>query len=128
MRSTLQKNILSKNFVFYVSMQTDIRLKCCRNFLRPNHSYPTDQNIHICIPVLLHVFVPTDVKEIELIVQAEETEVKETKDEDGEKIKTQKITTKTVTIHGGNDCYQVISEYSVMNSLQIESSQGNNIT
>ncbi|XP_071846843.1 uncharacterized protein [Apostichopus japonicus] len=43
-----------------------------------------------------------DVKEIELIVQAEETEIKETKEEseDGEKIGTQKITTKTVTIHG----------------------------
>ncbi|XP_071827242.1 gamma-adducin-like isoform X3 [Apostichopus japonicus] len=43
-----------------------------------------------------------DVKEIELIVQAEETEIKETKEEseDGEKVKTQKITTKTVTIHG----------------------------
>ncbi|XP_071815922.1 uncharacterized protein [Apostichopus japonicus] len=43
-----------------------------------------------------------DVKEIELIVQAEETEIKETKEEseDGEKIRTQKITTKTVTIHG----------------------------
>ncbi|XP_071819413.1 uncharacterized protein [Apostichopus japonicus] len=40
--------------------------------------------------------------EIELIVQAEETEIKETKEEseDGEKIKTQKITTKIVTIHG----------------------------
>ncbi|PIK35884.1 hypothetical protein BSL78_27284 [Apostichopus japonicus] len=40
-----------------------------------------------------------DVKEIELIVQAEETEIKETKEEseDGEKIRTQKITTKTVT-------------------------------
>ncbi|XP_071815148.1 uncharacterized protein [Apostichopus japonicus] len=43
-----------------------------------------------------------DVKKIELIMQAEETEIKETKEEseDGEKIRTQKITTKTVTIHG----------------------------
>lgn len=41
-----------------------------------------------------------DVKEIELIVQAEETEVKESTNEDGDKVKTQKITTKTVTITG----------------------------
>ncbi|PIK45310.1 hypothetical protein BSL78_17811 [Apostichopus japonicus] len=52
-----------------------------------------------------------DVKEIELIVQAEETEIKETKEEseDGEKIRTQKITTKTVTIHRGNSLPELIT-------------------